>query len=141
MPVPEEHVDEVRAGLMRLSLGMAGWDDDSLAALLGGLEELDPRAAVLVEEVARASADHDRVSYRDAARLLDAEVGDVLQLVTELNDWCRRNGVPALLITDTSSATAEGGAPVAIPVLVVVPPVARRLLDRWPPKAAPVTSP
>ncbi|MEZ5178288.1 MAG: hypothetical protein R2746_08385 [Acidimicrobiales bacterium] len=141
VPVPEEHLAEVQAGLMRLSLGMAGWDDDSIATVLDGLEELGPNAALLVREVARASADHDRVPYRDAAALLDVSVGDVLQLVTELNDWCRRHGVPALLITDTLSLEADGGDPASVPVLVTVAPVARRLLERWPPRPAPITNP
>lgn len=140
VPVPEEHLVEVQAGLMRLSLGMAGWDDESIVALLGGLPHLDPLVGVLLREVAVASADHGRVSYRDAARVLDVQVGDVLQFVTDLNDWCRRNGVPAVLITDTLSVETEGD-PASIPVLVTVPPVARKLLALWPPSAAGVTSP
>lgn len=141
VPVPEEHLSEVQSGLMRLSLGMAGWTAETIGVLLDGLRHLDPRIAPLVREVAIASADHDRVSYRDAARTLDVEVGDVLQLVTDLNDWCRRSGVPALLITDTFTVVGDDGAPHPIPVLVTVVPVARKLVERWPPTAVAVTNP
>lgn len=141
VPVPEQHLAEFRSGLMRLTLGMAGWDETSVGAFVAGLEAAGEPTRLLVKMVAEAAADHDRVPYTDAAKALDVELGDVLLLVTEINDRCRRAEVPLLLITDTSSTVRADGTPSAVPVLAIVAPVAKKLLDLWPPTNRSVTNP
>lgn len=125
VPVPAEHVAEFNQTMLRITLGMAGWEAGSVADFVATLE---PRARTLVDEVAAVSADHGRLSYRQAARALGTDVGDVLDLVTDLNERCRRASLPYLLITESQvDPTVEGSR--ATPVLVIVRPVAMLILD------------
>lgn len=127
VPVPEEHVAEVTLGLMRLVLGMSGWQDGALVEMVAGL---DGPSRALVREVAAVSAEHDRLPYHDAARALGVDVGTVLELVTTINDSCRRDGVPLPLVTDTMVQTTGEGEERAVPVLVIAPAVAKAMLGQ-----------
>lgn len=125
VPVPEEHVAEFNLGVMRLTLGLTGWEDRQLVAFVAGLE---PAGRALVREVATVSAEQDRLPYEDAARSLGIDVGAVLDLVTDINDRCRRAGLPLPLVTDTLVTTTEREER-AKPVLAIVPIVAKAIVS------------
>lgn len=125
VPCPEEHVPEFTIAMMRLTMGMAGWDAGAVETFVGGLQGR-PRELVLL--LAGAAAEHERVPYREVARLLDMDPADVLDLVTEVNEGCRRASFPMPLMTDTHVAPSPSGEPQAVPVLTLVPIVARKIL-------------
>lgn len=125
VPCPEEYVTELTAGLMRLAMGASGWDDGSIASFVSGLDEPEKQ---LVQAVATAAVNEDRVRYRSVATLLGVDVGAILDLVTDVNDRCRRQGFPMPLITDTRLIPGDEGVQVPTPVLAIVRPVAERIL-------------
>lgn len=122
VPCPEEYLAEVTSGLMRIQLGMGGWNDDTVAAFLDQLD--DDLERPLVEAVAKASMAYDRLPYRVAAQKLETDVGTILDLVVDINDRCRRTGWPLPLLTETLSEELADGAVRTAPVLVIVRPVA-----------------
>jgi hypothetical protein len=137
VPVPEEHLAEFQGDLMRLALGMSGWDDAAVRTLLDSLADHGDQTLFLLRIVAEAGADHRRVTYASAATAIEVTVGDVLQLVIEINDHCEREGLPHLVITTSAATAGADGAPGSTPVLMIVPPVARKVLSLWPSTASP----
>lgn len=125
VPVPVEHLPEFTQTLLRISLGMAGWEAGSVTEFIASLE---PRARTLVDEVAAVSADHGRLSFRQAAHALGTDVAEVLDLVTDLNERCRRASLPYLLITESQVDPGDETSK-ATPVLVIVQPVALLVLE------------
>ncbi len=125
IPCPEEHVAELRLILMRMSMGMGNWSADSAAPFV---QDLTADQAALIRLVAQRSLELDRVPYRSAAQVLDIDTSDVLDMVTDINDRCVRVGLSALVITDTAREKHDG-VERAVPVLVIVKPVAQLLLE------------
>lgn len=124
VPCPEEHFDEFNNGLLRLTMGSAGWDEVALASLMDSLEPLEQK---LVRRVAQASTSHDRLPYREVAEFLGVDVGSLFELVTDINDRCRRASQPVILWTDTMVPSGVGEDTKASPVLVIPPRVAEAL--------------
>lgn len=125
VPCPEEHVPELKAGLMRLAFGNAGWNDERIGHFA---DDLAPEERELVRLVAQRTADHDHLTYREAAAHLGIDVGDVLDIVTDINDRCREANRPLPLVTDTAAVQGPDGQARPSPVLVVMPAIAARLL-------------
>lgn len=125
VPCPEEHVDAVKGALMRLTLGSAGWDDETAAALVTTLEDHERSVVVAVAEASMADG---HLSYRDASRRLGLEEGEILNLATALNDRCARASIPPLLFTDSQAVSGGDAEPTAVPVLIINRPVAAKLL-------------
>jgi hypothetical protein len=126
VPCPEEHIEELRVELLRLTLGLGGWSNETAEALLDSLEGDDER---LVLAVARAAAEYDRLPYEAAAAHLNTDVGSVLQRMTQINVRCARAGWPMPLLTDTDFGDPQGpGEPRA--VLTMIRLVALKLLRR-----------
>jgi len=132
VPVPEEHLAEFQAALISMAMGMAGWDEAAVGVFLDALPGLGEPSQLVVRVVAETSAEHQRVTYASVAKVLGVEVGDVLQLVTEINDRCRRSDLPLLLVTDSIATVGADGSPGATPVLTMAAAVATKVLNLWP---------
>lgn len=125
IPCPEEHVPELTLIIMRMSMGMGIWAGDAVPPFVASLAADGRR---LVDEVARRAVGTERLPYSAAATILGVTVGEVLDLVTDVNDQCIRAGLTPLLITDTARQE-RGDTTIALPVLAMVRPVAERILS------------
>jgi hypothetical protein len=126
VPCPEEFADEVRLGLLRLTLGIS---EDQMVGFTDHVASLEGPELDLLVAVATTSVEDQRVPFRDVAQQLEIEVGDVLELATEVNAACLRADLPGPLITETQTRTDADGEETARPVLVMLPFLARAVLD------------
>ena len=125
VPCPEEFLPDLQAGVMAMAMAGSGWQDHQIADFVA---DLDDRGRILVQAVATAAVQQDRVAYTSVAALLETDVGSALGLVTEINDWCDRERLPLPIITHTQRSTGSDGEAVAVPVLSLLPLVAKRVL-------------
>lgn len=137
VPVPEEHLAEFQAALISMAMGMAGWDEAAVLTFLDALPDLGESAQLVVRVTAEVAAEGRRATYASVARVLDVDAGDVLQLVTEINDCCERSNLPLLLLTAGTATVEPDGSPGATPVLVMAAAVATKILNLWPTGATP----
>lgn len=125
VPCPAEHEAQLRQAVMHMSMGATGWTE---AIMRRHLASVPPEQRALIEAVARVAVDYGRLGYRDASNRLGIDVGEVLDLVTQVNRGCQLASVPMMLITDIDvKADADGGEE-ARPVLGMVRPVAQLVL-------------
>lgn len=125
VPCPEELLGEVRLGLLRFALGIS---EEQMADFADHVANLEGPARQLLVVVATPSVDDQRVSYRDVAQQLDLQVGEVLELVSEVNAAMERAQLPGPLITETQTRTDAEGGETAMPVLVMLPFLAKVVL-------------
>lgn len=139
VPVPEEHVDEFRQAMLRITLGQVGWGTVDVRQILPLLDE---RAVAVLSEVARSGIDDTSVPFRDVASEVGLDAGSLLDVVTEVNVVFHRQGVPMPLITE-SRVEERDGTEVIVPTLAMVSMAAAMVLDavRAPSSAEDLTSP
>lgn len=126
VPVPEEHVPEFRQAMLRLTLGQLGWDAEQVGRVV---PMLDDRSLAVLVQVARSSLENVALPYRHIAVEVGIDVGEVLDIVTEVNDVFRRASLPLPLITDTRSQQEADGSVSTTPTLAMVAAAAAMVLD------------
>lgn len=126
VPVPEEHFLEFRQAMLRIGLGQVGWDADEVRRVV---PMLDARSVDVLVPVARSSLEHVALPYRHVAAEVGIGVGEVLDIVTEVNDTFRRESLPLPLITDTRTQHEADGSVSATPTLVMVAAAAAMVLE------------
>jgi hypothetical protein len=100
VPVPEEHVEEVRRFMLGLWTreNVTPWDQAAMADFVRDAEE-DARSLLVV--VANHTVKADAPTVRAVADSFGCSVREALQIVSELNDAARATGRLALVKVET----------------------------------------
>jgi hypothetical protein len=97
VPVPEELEAEVGQFILKLSLtaALSKWDAAAVQRLL---VESSPRARSVVVAMAQGNVEKTTVSDRTVGEALGIGPNEVVEAAMEVNETCRQNGFPALLL-------------------------------------------
>lgn len=123
MPVPEEHVEEVMAFVLRAitKASIEPWDAESITSLYN---DVDEATRSLLAFVARAAADGGELVDADAARRIQMTVRETTGILKELNTLTRETDRPALIHVRVVSERQANGRTTDQRVLQIDPDVA-----------------
>ncbi|MFP5256347.1 MAG: hypothetical protein ACLGI8_10920 [Acidimicrobiia bacterium] len=108
VPVPEEHVEEVMAFILRevARANLQPWDAEAIATLF---YEVDEASRSLLAYAARASMAGTDISEAQAADMLQLSTREVAGIMRDLNETAREASRPTLLGTRTVTETLPNG--------------------------------
>lgn len=108
VPVPEEHVEEVMAFVLRevAKANLRPWDAEAVTALF---HEVDEASRSLLAYAARAAMTGTDTSEAQAADMVQLSVREVAGIMRDLNETAREADRPMLLGTRTVSETLPNG--------------------------------
>lgn len=108
VPVPEEHVEEVMAFILRevAKANQLDWDEASIATLF---HEVDESTRSLLAYAARASMSGTDLSEVQAADLMQLSQREVAGIMRELNELARQENRPTLIGTRIVNETLPNG--------------------------------
>jgi hypothetical protein len=108
LPVPEEHLQEAMEAVLRIitRANMVPWDEESFGEFFASVDE--PVRAVC-SIVAKAALSDKRIADRDAARVAELGVREVLQIAREVNKLAKDSGRPDVLALRTVPTIQPNG--------------------------------
>lgn len=108
MPVPEEHVEEAMAAVLRIIARgrLVDWDAPSINTLFASLDE---GTKALLGTVARAVGTGKQVPQRAAADMIELTERELLGITRELGERCTEEGRPSILMNVAASETLPNG--------------------------------
>jgi hypothetical protein len=108
IPVPEEHVEEVMAFVLRAMARAAiePWDEASVGEFFA---EIDESTRALLAFVARASASGRELFESEAASSLQLSVRETFGLMREVNERATRANRPTLITARLVTETLQNG--------------------------------
>ena len=108
VPVPEEHVPEIMAAVLRVSrrAELEDWDAESVDTYFRGLDE--PSKALL-SVIARSVVAEKPMSQVNVADALELSQREVLGIMREANDEAGRQSRPPVLINHEKTETLPNG--------------------------------
>ena len=128
VPVPEEHVEEAMAAVLRIvSRGrQVDWDQDSVTALF---HDVDESARSLLSIVSRATVAGAQVTQRDLADKIEITEREIAGIVRELNDRAEQSEHPAILLYVGMTQTLPNGRTRDVRVLQMPDDVAEHVRE------------
>lgn len=108
MPVPEEHVEEAMAAVLRIVARgrLVEWDAASINALF---ETLDESTKALLGTVARAVGAGKQIPQRAAADMIQLTERELLGITRELTERCSEESHPGILMNVSANETLPNG--------------------------------
>lgn len=108
VPVPEEHVEEAMAAVLRIiNRGrQVDWDSESTNQLF---HEVDEAARSLLATVARAIIAGKPLSQRDVSDRIEITEREIAGLVRELNDQAADSSRPPMIMYQAVTQTLPNG--------------------------------
>lgn len=108
VPVPEEHVEEVMAFILRevARANLQPWDSEAISTLFHAVDEA---SRSLLAYVARASMAGTDISEAQAADMVQLSAREVAGIMRDLNETARDASRPTLLATRTVTETLPNG--------------------------------
>ncbi|MEO6629812.1 MAG: hypothetical protein ABIP03_14740 [Aquihabitans sp.] len=128
VPVPEEHVEEAMAAVLRIiSRGrLIDWDAEGATALY---EEVDESARSLLALVARATIAGKPLSQRAASDLMEISQREIAGLTKELAERSSAQSHPLIILNQSVTQTLPNGRTREAQVLQMTAAVAEFIRD------------
>lgn len=108
VPVPEEHVQEAMALILRLTsrANLEPWDQDSIREVFHGVDE--PSRSV-ISAVSRATAAKGAIPDAEAAASIEMTKREVLGICRELNEKAQEMDRPGLIMVKQENEVLPNG--------------------------------
>ncbi len=108
VPVPEEHVEEAMAAVLRIinRARQLDWDAESATKLF---HEVDESARSVMSVVARATLAGKQITQRDLADRIEITEREIAGITRELNDRAAEDARPAVVIYVGATQTLPNG--------------------------------
>ena len=108
VPVPEEHVEEAMAAVLRI-IGRGRLMDWDAAAVTELFESVDESARALLGTVARATGAGKQIPQRTAADMIQLTERELLGIMREINELCSQQSRSAILMNAAANETLPNG--------------------------------